>query len=79
MDIAGVELPRRVSSVLRHLFQVILMDSLDAAAFIELDPPTTRRTSSDNKTLATAIFWMARAASCIHLDAVTRPKHSLRF
>src|ERR1700737_3691472 len=38
------------------------MDGLDAPSFVELDPPTTRgRSSSDEKTLAVAVFWMARS------------------
>ena len=56
------------------------MDGLDAPSFVELDPPTTRgRSSSDEKTLAVAVFWMARSPPCTHSDAITGRKRLLRF
>ena len=56
------------------------MDGLDAPSLVEFDPPTARiRSSSDEKTLTVAVFWMARPSLCTHSYAITGRKRLLRF
>src|SRR6202023_1436407 len=56
------------------------MDGLDAPSFVELDPPTARgRSSSDEQTLAVAVFWLTRSPPCPHSDVITLCKGLLRL